>query len=155
MPDPRLVAAIDLLRRTGCVETQVRYDEEQEPIVWVVVSKWNRGPDGRPRAVAAADTTEAWEASGAMTPADAAIRLVELVVDGSICAHCGRPAGADTDWAFDWQRLGPGICWYLYDPEVQKFRRSCEGDTGRNEPCPCGSGKKFKRCHGGPGGDDA
>ena len=20
---------------------------------------------------------------------------------------------------------------------------------GRNEPCPCGSGKKFKRCHGG------
>jgi hypothetical protein len=22
------------------------------------------------------------------------------------------------------------------------------GTTGRNEPCPCGSGKKFKRCHG-------
>jgi hypothetical protein len=22
------------------------------------------------------------------------------------------------------------------------------GQTGRNEPCPCGSGKKFKRCHG-------
>ena len=22
-------------------------------------------------------------------------------------------------------------------------------DVGRNEPCPCGSGKKFKRCHGG------
>ncbi len=22
--------------------------------------------------------------------------------------------------------------------------------VGRNEPCPCGSGKKFKRCHGGP-----
>ena len=20
--------------------------------------------------------------------------------------------------------------------------------TGRNEPCPCGSGKKFKNCHG-------
>ncbi|MDE2765178.1 MAG: SEC-C metal-binding domain-containing protein [Chloroflexota bacterium] len=19
---------------------------------------------------------------------------------------------------------------------------------GRNEPCPCGSGKKYKRCHG-------
>ncbi|MDE2639230.1 MAG: tryptophan 7-halogenase, partial [Chloroflexota bacterium] len=23
--------------------------------------------------------------------------------------------------------------------------------TGRNEPCPCGSGKKYKRCHGGAG----
>ena len=22
------------------------------------------------------------------------------------------------------------------------------GKTGRNEPCPCGSGKKFKHCHG-------
>jgi len=21
--------------------------------------------------------------------------------------------------------------------------------TGRNDPCPCGSGKKFKHCHGG------
>jgi len=20
--------------------------------------------------------------------------------------------------------------------------------TGRNDPCPCGSGKKYKRCHG-------
>ncbi len=27
---------------------------------------------------------------------------------------------------------------------------ACEGGekTGRNEPCPCGSGKKFKQCHG-------
>lgn len=23
------------------------------------------------------------------------------------------------------------------------------GGTGRNDPCPCGSGNKFKRCHGG------
>jgi preprotein translocase subunit SecA len=24
--------------------------------------------------------------------------------------------------------------------------------VGRNDLCPCGSGKKFKRCHGAPGG---
>jgi preprotein translocase subunit SecA len=23
-----------------------------------------------------------------------------------------------------------------------------EGKVGRNDACPCGSGKKFKRCHG-------
>ena len=23
--------------------------------------------------------------------------------------------------------------------------------VGRNKPCPCGSGKKYKRCHGKPG----
>lgn len=22
--------------------------------------------------------------------------------------------------------------------------------VGRNDPCPCGSGKKYKRCHGSP-----
>ena len=22
------------------------------------------------------------------------------------------------------------------------------GEIGRNDPCPCGSGKKYKRCHG-------
>ena len=21
-------------------------------------------------------------------------------------------------------------------------------DVGRNDPCPCGSGKKYKKCHG-------
>ncbi|MCZ2112407.1 MAG: preprotein translocase subunit SecA [Anaerolineae bacterium] len=25
-------------------------------------------------------------------------------------------------------------------------------DVGRNDPCPCGSGKKYKNCHGRPGG---
>jgi preprotein translocase subunit SecA len=29
-----------------------------------------------------------------------------------------------------------------------------DGDKiGRNQPCPCGSGKKYKRCHGAPGAD--
>jgi uncharacterized protein YecA (UPF0149 family) len=27
--------------------------------------------------------------------------------------------------------------------------------VGRNDPCPCGSGKKFKHCHGGAGADAA
>ncbi|CAI9417680.1 SEC-C domain-containing protein [Nocardioides sp. T2.26MG-1] len=28
------------------------------------------------------------------------------------------------------------------------FLRAPEGETGRNRPCPCGSGKKYKLCHG-------
>jgi uncharacterized protein YecA (UPF0149 family) len=24
-----------------------------------------------------------------------------------------------------------------------------EEKVGRNDPCPCGSGKKYKKCHGG------
>jgi len=36
----------------------------------------------------------------------------------------------------------------LGEPEQQSVRSSDE--TSRNAPCPCGSGKKFKRCHGDP-----
>jgi preprotein translocase subunit SecA len=32
-------------------------------------------------------------------------------------------------------------------PQVQPFMRSTQ-KVGRNDPCPCGSGKKFKQCHG-------
>ncbi|ARS54461.1 SEC-C metal-binding domain-containing protein [Kushneria konosiri] len=32
---------------------------------------------------------------------------------------------------------------------VQKPARNALKDVGRNDPCPCGSGKKFKKCHGG------
>ena len=36
--------------------------------------------------------------------------------------------------------------------QVQTYRKSESGDpfvnVGRNDPCPCGSGKKFKNCHG-------
>ncbi len=32
-------------------------------------------------------------------------------------------------------------------PAQQTLRRTAE-KVGRNEPCPCGSGKKFKKCHG-------
>ncbi len=36
------------------------------------------------------------------------------------------------------------------DPFVRNERK-----VGRNEPCPCGSGKKFKQCHGQLAGDSA
>ncbi len=32
-------------------------------------------------------------------------------------------------------------------PKAQPFARA-GGKIGRNEPCPCGSGKKYKQCHG-------
>ncbi|MEW6638765.1 MAG: SEC-C metal-binding domain-containing protein, partial [Actinomycetota bacterium] len=32
-----------------------------------------------------------------------------------------------------------------------KSPRRAEGKVGRNDPCPCGSGRKYKKCHGAPG----
>jgi preprotein translocase subunit SecA len=37
-----------------------------------------------------------------------------------------------------------------YDPSspVKQEPVRVEPKIGRNDPCPCGSGKKFKQCHG-------
>src|SRR3954467_6030078 len=34
-------------------------------------------------------------------------------------------------------------------------RTSAPGDVGPRQPCPCGSGKRYKACHGAPGGAGA
>lgn len=33
------------------------------------------------------------------------------------------------------------------ESSLEPFQREGE-KTGRNDPCPCGSGKKYKKCHG-------
>ena len=38
--------------------------------------------------------------------------------------------------------------WYFFDagtPQIKQFVRTSP-KVGRNEPCPCGSGKKYKKC---------
>jgi len=43
-------------------------------------------------------------------------------------------------------RAGAGGQAQQQKPKAEPIR--VEQKTGRNEPCPCGSGKKFKQCHG-------
>jgi uncharacterized protein YecA (UPF0149 family) len=51
--------------------------------------------------------------------------------------------------------------WWEAHPELERIRADAEArleehghvrraapQAGRNDPCPCGSGKKFKHCHG-------
>jgi hypothetical protein len=40
--DPRYIGAIELIRRVGAREIQLRYDEEQHPIVWVCTAAETR-----------------------------------------------------------------------------------------------------------------
>ncbi|MES2821543.1 MAG: SEC-C metal-binding domain-containing protein [Pseudomonadota bacterium] len=37
---------------------------------------------------------------------------------------------------------GPG-CGHVQEPVRNSLK-----EVGRNDPCPCGSAKKFKKCHG-------
>ncbi|MBL1141632.1 MAG: preprotein translocase subunit SecA [Proteobacteria bacterium] len=43
--------------------------------------------------------------------------------------------------------LNPGVPEQASPPAEKPYTRS-KPKVGRNEPCPCGSGKKFKQCHG-------
>lgn len=144
--DPRIVAAIMLIERAGAQGFQLRYSDDNEPLVWMALGEWAYG----------------WDVGAGRTPVDAAMRLLSQTVDGGQCAHCGRPTGVTDDWRVD-MPLADQVCWYVYDPETERFRRSCEGETegvrfgfdratgekiGRNDLCPCGSGRKFKICHG-------
>ncbi len=43
--------------------------------------------------------------------------------------------------AYDLRQL-----WQSLGPRVDSIRKAPQ--PGRNDPCPCGSGKKFKKCHG-------
>lgn len=144
--DPRLTALINLLGRTGAKDISICYQDEVEPVVWAAVATWKWGA----------------EAAGALDPVTAVYRLAEQVIDGGTCAHCGKPSGISDDWTQE-MPLAEHVCWYVYDPELKVIRRGCEGETtgkqftmdpdtgkrvGRNDPCPCKSGKKFKNCHG-------
>jgi hypothetical protein len=52
-----------------------------------------------------------------------------------------RPCPGESQLPAD---LGPRMA---DDPSIGNITAGL-GTIGRNDPCPCGSGKKFKRCHG-------
>ncbi len=66
------------------------------------------------------------QAAAALAPAGAGGNGAEPAADAGADASAGRdlPAGVDPDDQATW------------------------GRSGRNDPCPCGSGKKYKHCHG-------
>jgi len=64
------------------------------------------------------------EAAMTEETASTIIKPIEIVIEAFDAALSGRRAG---------ERQGTQVA---------------EAKVGRNEPCPCGSGKKYKKCHG-------
>jgi hypothetical protein len=105
--DPRFVPAVDMLGRTGAAEFQVRFCEEDKPVIWVAAARWG----------------DVWECAAAMNPVRAVFRLCDQVIDGGTCTYCDRPTGFFPD--LDELPLEPLVCWYQWDPELATFRRGC------------------------------
>lgn len=74
--------------------------------------------------------------------ADDAEGIVEFVAR---CDINGTPAQLHETSTF--QRVDGR--WYYVDGEGQTPVRRSQPKVGRNEPCPCGSNKKYKKCCGG------
>ena len=112
----RLLAALDFIRRTGARSIQIRYSDDEPPVVWFVVAEYDgRSPHG----------AEGHEVDASLSPVRAALRLCERLADGGRCAHCQRPTGLEPD-SLDAMPLDELVCWYQYDPELKTFRRGCE-----------------------------
>lgn len=60
------------------------------------------------------------------------------------CRIKGQAAGLDESSEF----IREDGRWYYVDGSSIQPIRTRENKVGRNEPCPCGSGKKYKRCCG-------
>lgn len=76
-----------------------------------------------------------------MTGCDGVVRVayIRSVVDGVRTWH---PVGEYCDGC---EVFWPG----LRRPRARvDFVNAAHGRVGRNAPCPCGSGMKYKRCHG-------
>lgn len=106
--DPRLGPAVAMLGRTGAQEFQLRYSDDQQPVVWMALAQWHGH----------------WEAMAALDPLQAVFRLCERVIDGGRCTHCQRPSAFTAD--FEPVPLDQLFCWYQWDPELETFRRGCE-----------------------------
>jgi hypothetical protein len=105
--DDRMVAAVDLIGRTGAAEFQIRYCEEEQPVIWMAAASWKGH----------------WEAGAGMSPLAAVFRLLDQVVDGGTCQHCQRPTGFEP--SADPMPMDKLVCWYQYDPGTRKFTKGC------------------------------
>lgn len=127
--DPRLTAGIELVQRTGAKTFQLRYSDDEEPVVWIAVAGYaTRGGHGRP---VASGKVNAHACGAALDPVAAVMRLLDELVDGAQCTHCGRICGVDEDWGE--MPLDEYVCWYQFDPELKTFRRGCEGGLYHDE----------------------
>lgn len=122
--DPRFTAGMSLLRRTGAAEIQVRWSDDEEPIVWFAVARYRLDENRRPRSTG---DINGWETAAGHDPLEAVLRLCQEAVDGGTCRHCGRPSMFHAELDEVPTILDPMFCMYEWDPEMKVFRRGCEG----------------------------
>ena len=77
------------------------------------------------------------------------------VTEGEDCIGCDVLIGMDVISKGNFCVTNRGVTVFTFrvpsietTDYVRSFNQKIVGKAGRNEPCPCGSGKKVKNCHG-------
>jgi len=98
---------------------------------------------------------DAWEALAASEEwVDEALWCIEALAAG----EWPGPEGEASEGTLDPEErleIVAGLPQMLHDLHLHRFEKSVsripirkQDEPGRNDPCPCGSGKKYKKCHG-------
>jgi len=103
---------------------KVRIDEESVRYLWRLQPVVQGGPEG----------------GEVRRPAPRRAAPITLNAPAAASPLASPPRGGG-------QRQGPRPARTGGDDVVKTVRRD-EPKVGRNDPCPCGSGKKYKKCHG-------
>lgn len=120
--EPKLAAAVKFLRRTGMREFQLRYSDDEAPVVWMAIAKYSVDENTIP---VAEGGRLVYEVDASLDPLRATLRLCERMADGGLCTHCHRPTGFEPD-SLNSMPLSEHVCWWQWDPELRVFRRGCE-----------------------------
>jgi hypothetical protein len=127
-----MMACVDLIRRTGSTVFQLRYSDDEEPMVWMAVATY-------PSALAMPNTSglgkqlrikHKAECASALDPILAVHRLCEQLIDGGQCVHCKRATMMEENWSNPvndvFKYLDREFCWRVYDPELKTFTIGCQ-----------------------------
>jgi len=110
----QVVAAVDMLGRTGAGAIQLRFSHDEEPVVWLAVALYEKGT----------------KVAAGLDPLMALLHLCEKVVDGATCTHCERQTAFlpdDDDPGFrQWLIRECRACVYGWDSATKRFARSCQ-----------------------------
>jgi hypothetical protein len=120
------VPALDLLKRTGVRQVQVRYSDDEDPVIWMVAACWYADKHGMPVATKRESEGTMWKTAAGFAPSQALFSLLDALVgehSGGACTHCRRLTGFDP-------RLHPRAqledekCWWTFNGE--EFVRGCK-----------------------------
>ena len=121
------VGAIDYLVETVAPEARADMDRAS-------LAAWSKESDWPGLDIVATEKGQPGDATG----------IVEFV------AHFSREGAPQSHHERSTFRFDVGANrWYFVDGAKPKGKTVVKGEqVGRNDPCPCGSGKKYKKCHG-------